>query len=432
MRLWLEQKKETSEHITESILRLPHIHCSTPQKRKLEKIAESRTLGIWRMKRAKLILGALEGETLERLVVNVRVPPESVVKAVKAFSRQGLKFFQHPTRKPTSRETRVEKMLEMLEKPSKQKGKVWESFALRYIGIDFTGSMIQKIRGHAIAQPDATRGALARIVCRDFGFYSPGGKPRASTLTDILKRMDMDNLIRLPKLKSNRAGSRKKVPKQPVLADQEIRTWHHRDLEPLVFVLIQKTDQQHLWNDMMSHYHYLKRPRLFGPQLRYLIYGDNSKGHLEKSGTEDGILVGAIGFSHAAWRLAGRDAFIGWDNQQRERQLNRIIGNSRFLILPWIQCPNLASMILGRIAKRVAADWKATYGIEPVLLETFVQQNRFTGACYRAANWIEVSKTDGYSYFSRQKKRRSPKIIFLYPLSKHFRKELCRTSHDTN
>jgi len=89
-----------------------------------------------------------------------------------------------------------------------------------------------------------------------------------------------------------------------------------------------------------------------------IIWGVNFKGHLEASGPDNGILLGAIGFSHAAWRLASRDAFIGWDDQQREERLNRIIGNSRFLILPWIQCPNLTSMILGRIVKRVASDWK--------------------------------------------------------------------------
>ncbi|MFO7985490.1 MAG: DUF4338 domain-containing protein [Desulfatiglandaceae bacterium] len=87
---------------------------------------------------------------------------------------------------------------------------------------------------------------------------------------------------------------------------------------------------------------------------------------------------------------------------------------------------HLASIILGRIAKRLAADWKAAYGIRPVLLETFVQQERFHGTCYRAANWIEVGETDGYSYFSSQKKKRSPKTIFLFPLCKNFRSELCR------
>jgi hypothetical protein len=428
LRLWLEQKGDPSEGRSVHILRLPAVHCSSDQKIGLEEMAQSRTVGIWRMKRAKVILGALEGKTLESLVVDVRVPPETVVKCVEAFSRHGLKSLLHPTRKPTWREARVEKMLEMLEKPSRQKGEDWRSFAVRCIGIDFTGSMIQKIRAIIVAHPEATRGALARIVCQEFGFYSPAGKAKANTLTDILKRMDMDNLIRLPQVIRRRSYRKKTIPKRTLLDQREIRVWHHKDLEPLLFVPIQTPDQQRLWNDMMSRYHYLKMPRLFGPQLRYLIWVGNSNGGSEGSGADYDTLLGAIGFSHAAWRLAGRDDFIGWDDQQREGHLNRIIGNSRFLILPWIQCPNLASMILGRIVKRVALDWKTAYGIQPVLLETFVQQDRFSGTCYRAANWIEVGSTGGYSYFSSQKKKKSPKIIFLYPLCKHFRKELCRTS----
>ena len=391
-------------------------------------MAKSRNLGIWRMKRAKLILGTLEGKTLESLVVDVRVPPETIVKCVEAFSKEGMKSLLHPTRKPTWRETRVEKMLDMLEKPSKQKGGDWKSFAVRYIGIDFTGPMIQKIRALTVAHPEATRGKLAKIICRNFSFYSPTGKAKEKTLIDILKRMDMDNLIRLPKVTPHEPRRKKKIPPLPLLDQQETRLWHTKDLDPLMFVPIRKPHQQHLWNIMMSRYHYLKRPKLFGPQLRYLIRGANPDGDTKDSGENHGTLLGGIAFSPAAWRLASRDAFIGWDDQQREMHLNQVIGNSRFLILPWIQCPNLASMILGRIARRVSSDWKATYGIQPVLLETFVQQDRFSGTCYRAANWIETGSTAGYSYFSSQKKNRSPKTIFLYPLCRNFRKVLCRTS----
>jgi hypothetical protein len=190
-----------------------------------------------------------------------------------------------------------------------------------------------------------------------------------------------------------------------------------------MFVPIRKPHQQHLWNIMMSRYHYLKKPRLFGPQLRYLIRGANPDSCTEDSGADHDNWLGGIAFSHAAWRLASRDAFIGWDDQQREMHLNQVIGNSRFLILPWIQCPNLASMILGRIAKRISADWKETYGIQPVLLETFVQQDRFSGTCYRAANWIETGSTAGYSYFSSQKKNRAPQENFPLPTLQEFQKD---------
>lgn len=425
MRLWLEQEKELSKGQPLPILRLPQIHCSISQKKRLEEMAQSRTIGIWRIKRYKIILGALEGSSLERLVLDVRVPPESVFKCVQAFSQEGLKSIRNPTRKPTSRETRVEKMLRMLEKPSKQKDADWRSFFVRYIGIDFTGAMIQKIRAIIGTHPEATRAALARIVCQEFGFHSPAGKAKITTVTDILKRMDMDNLIRLPKVTRCNVCGKKAVSHRLVLDSQETRAWHHRDLEPLAFVPIQKPYQQHLWNDMMHRWHYLNRAKLFGPQLRYLIWGANTEGTSTGFGADHGILLGAIGFSHAAWRLASRDRFIGWDDQQRQERLNRIIGNSRFLILPWIQCPNLASMILGRIVKRVALDWKTAYRIQPVLLETFVQQGRFPGTCYKAANWMEVGRTGGYSYFSGQKKLKARKTVFLYPLCKNFRRELC-------
>lgn len=427
MRLWLEQEKSPSEDRSTTILRLPQIHCSTDQRKRLEEMAQSKNLGIWRIKRAKVILGALEGKTLESLVVDVRVPPETVIKCVEAFSKHGINSLQHPTRKPTWREIRVEKMLDMLEKPSKQKGGDWKSFAVRYIGIDFTGPMIQKIRALIVAHPEATRGELARITCHDFGFHSPTGKAKDKTLTDILKRMDMDNLIRLPKVTPRKPYRKKKIPQPPLLDQQKTRIWHSKDLAPLMFVPIRNPHQQDLWNILMSRYHYLKRPRLFGPQLRYLIWGANPDADTKDPGADHGTLLGGIAFSHAAWRLASRDAFIGWDDRQREMHLNQVIGNSRFLILPWVRCPNLASMILGRIAKRVSADWKETYGIQPVLLETFVQQNRFSGTCYRAANWIEVGSTAGYSYFNSQKKNKPPKTIFLYPVCRNFRKVLCRT-----
>ena len=267
MRLWLEQENGPIEGKSEPILRLPHVHCSTDQRNRLEEMAESRTLGIWSIKRAKVILGALEGMTLERLVVDVRVPPETVVKCVEAFSKQGLKSLQKPTRKPTSREARVEKMLEMMEKPSRQKGRDWRHFAVRYIGIDFSGSMIQKIRALTVAYPAATRGALARLVCQNFGFYSSTGKAKVSTLTDILKRMDMDNLIRLPKVKSNKPYCKKTIPQHPLLCQQEIRTWNHKDLEPLMFAPIQTPNQQRLWNDMMGFYHYLKNQDCSAPSF---------------------------------------------------------------------------------------------------------------------------------------------------------------------
>jgi len=199
---------------------------------------------------------------------------------------------------------------------------------IRYIGIDFTAPMIQKIRVLIAANPNDTRSELGRKICRSFGFYTSTGKARTSTIIDILKRMDMDNLIRLPKVtsfKSFKSYRKKVVMPSPLLYQREHRIYRPKDIEPLAFFPIKTPDQQQLWNYMMTRYHYLKNPKLFGPQLRYLIWGGKGRSVSERPEANHSILLGAIGFSNAAWRLASRDAFIGWDDRQRESRLNRLI-----------------------------------------------------------------------------------------------------------
>ena len=132
-----------------------------------------------------------------------------------------------------------------------------------------------------------------------------------------------------------------------------------------------------------------------------------------------------LGFTSAAWRLASRERFIGWDDKARARNLKLVVNNARFLILPWIQSPNLASRILGGIARQVPLDWRARYGYTPVMLETFVGLDRFKGTCYRAANWIHIGNTNGYSLSSQYKRLSIRKAIYGYPLRKDFRSILC-------
>ena len=133
-----------------------------------------------------------------------------------------------------------------------------------------------------------------------------------------------------------------------------------------------------------------------------------------------------MGFGASAWKGAPRDRFIGWSTQQRKQNLHLVVNNARFLILPWVTSRNLASRILSVAAKRLPLDWKRRYGYEPVLLETFVVLNRFRGICYQAANCIHVGQTQGRGKLDRQHLQPLPrKAVFLYPLSKHFRKTLC-------
>ena len=159
----------------------------------------------------------------------------------------------------------------------------------------------------------------------------------------------------------------------------------------------------------MARYHYLGYTPLPGAQLRYVIEADNHR-------------VGALGVSAAAWKVAPRDRWIGWSIPQREQRLALVVNNSRFLLFPWIQIRYLASSVLGLLARQLPIDWAARYGYRSVLLETFVERNRFAGTSYRAANWIEVGDTQGRGKLDRHHRHAEPvKSIWVYPLNKRYR-----------
>ena len=170
-----------------------------------------------------------------------------------------------------------------------------------------------------------------------------------------------------------------------------------------------------LWNEYIDRYHYLGYTPLPGAQLRYFARWENR-------------LLALLGFGAPAWKTAPRDRFIGWCPSERERNLQLIVNNARFLILPWVQSQNLASKLLALAARLLPQDWHDRYAYRPVLLETFVDTQRFTGACYKAANWIHVGQTQGRGKLDRDHKADLPtKSIWLYPLSKFFRRALRST-----
>jgi hypothetical protein len=169
-----------------------------------------------------------------------------------------------------------------------------------------------------------------------------------------------------------------------------------------------------LWNELIDRYHYLGYGRMGGAQMRFFVHAGART-------------VALLGFSAAAWRVAPRDKFIGWTETFRKDRLHRVINNSRFLILPWIASKNLASRILALSARSLPEHWEKQYHYRPLLLETFVEEARFAGTCYKAANWICVGKTRGRGKWDRTHTHDKPvKTIWLYPLARRFREELCR------
>jgi len=188
-----------------------------------------------------------------------------------------------------------------------------------------------------------------------------------------------------------------------------------RALQPLQFLeLSQAPELGPVFDSLLQQYHYLSYTSPVGQNLRYLVR--------DRQGRE----LACLGFGAAAWQTQPRDAFIGWTAAQRQAHLALVANNSRFLILPWVRVPELASHILGRVARRLAADWQARYGHPVRLLETFVERERFRGGCYRAANWICVGQTQGRTRQDRHSQIHAPvKDVWVYPLHANFRQALC-------
>jgi len=281
----------------------------------------------------------------------------------------------------------------------------------RYCGRLFTAEEIKLIARLIAGVPKPNRAQLSRLVCDELHWFRPDGRTKDMACRVAMLRMHRDGIITLPPpLKGNSNGRiRPKFtgasePGSPLSLPAGA-------LGELEFRLVTRKDSA-LWNELIERHHYLGYTPLPGAQLRYLVYAGNR-------------LLAALGFGASAWKVAPRDKFIGWSVQERERNLQRVINNARFLILPWITSHNLASRILSTAARRIAQDWHDCYGYRPVLLETFVEKARFRGTCYKAANWICVGTTQGRGKLDRYTQRPLPvKDIFLYPLSKDFRLEL--------
>ena len=173
--------------------------------------------------------------------------------------------------------------------------------------------------------------------------------------------------------------------------------------------IVRGRQQSRLWNEYVHRYHYLGYKPLPGAQLRYFVISGNN-------------IIALLGFGASAWQCAPRDKYIGWSHDQRKKKLQYIVNNARFLILPWVKCKNLASKILSLTSHRLSRDWQGHYGYQPVLLETFVERDRFAGTCYKAANWVLVGQTKGRGKLGPAKKISVPiKDLWLYPLERNFR-----------
>ena len=270
-------------------------------------------------------------------------------------------------------------------------------------GRHFTEDILERIRSRVESDPTLTRTALSREVCAWMEWQGADGRPKDMSCRAALLKLERRGCITLPAGKEvsfarlpEDAAARDWLSVETTLADLG-RVW----LEP---VDSGRAELSRTWWSMMQAYHPLGGGPLCGAQLRYLVV------------CEAGI-VGGLSFSAPAWRLAPRDKWIGWDDQSRKEGLTKIVCNSRFLILPGVRVPNLASHVLSQALTRLPQDWEARYGIVPALVETFVDGSNYLGTCYRAANWIHLGQTQGRGRQDSQRTAQGTvKDIWVYPL----------------
>jgi hypothetical protein len=287
----------------------------------------------------------------------------------------------------------------------------------RYCGREFTPKELALMREVVESCSGLSRTELAQTVCELVGWKRPSGHLKAQECRELLEQLELAGALVLPERQPTRPfGSRTQVPVTPRGDRRPERVGELSDFAPIEMELVETADQRLLFRELIGRHHYLGHAVPFGAHLRYLGYAMKP----------ERMMVGGVQFSSPAWRMALRDAWIGWDDETRRRNLQRVVNNSRFLILPWVRVKNLASTMLSLALRRVCADWPRHYGIELLLAETLVDTARYSGHCYRAANWIHLGETTGRGRMDREHVRHgaSIKAVLVYPLVKNAAKHL--------
>ena len=281
----------------------------------------------------------------------------------------------------------------------------------RYRGRNIGDEEIAFLRRFIAEHPTLSRWALSRQLCEVWEWKQANGALCDALCRGLLLLLERGGAIELPAVRGHFPKRLEQRPEPLVPDDRPVRG-PLVELGALEFQQVRRTPQEALFNSLMEQYHYLRYQQPVGEHLKYLV-------------SAQGQVIACLAWCSAPRHLASRDRFIGWSAEARKRNLRLLAYNTRFLILPWVEVPHLASHILGRMAKIVPRDWQQMYAHPVYWLETFIDPARFKGTCYRAANWQCLGTTTGRGHNARTKKRTQPvKELFGLPLTPRFRQLL--------
>jgi len=283
-----------------------------------------------------------------------------------------------------------------------------------FSGRRFTRKQLTEIQETVETFKNISRQELALTICEHFNWKNPAGKLKIHSCFDLLDKLEAEGIVSLPKKRKQKAYSRA-VPFFKESPDTSVIDETLDEIGPITLQPIVSKEDRESWKAYIQTYHYLGYKHSVGSSLGYFIVSESTQKKL-----------GCLLFSaSAAWALAPRDEWIGWEKKHRKKLLNLIVSNDRFLIFPWVNVPNLASHVLSIATKQLGDDWLQAHKYRPVLIETFVDTTKYSGASYKAANWIYLGKTKGRGHFDpKHEHKQTIKDIYAYPLENDWRNTL--------
>jgi hypothetical protein len=288
---------------------------------------------------------------------------------------------------------------------------------LRYRGRVITPADVAGIREVVARHPGASRRWLSQHLCRVWGWVQPNGVPRDMVCRGLLLALARAGHLALPPVRRRPPNplARRRRPR-PVAVDQTPLQASLRELGPLTVRQVRRTAAEPLFNALIEAHHPLGYTQPVGEHLKFLVAAGPRP-------------VACFAWSSAPRHLGPRDRYLGWSATARRQNLRFVAYNSRFLIVPWVRVPHLASHLLGRMVRMLSAEWERVYGHPVYFAETFVDPARGRGTCYRAANWVVLGRTTGRGKADlTHRANRSIKEVLGYPLVRDFRVRLTRPS----